>query len=186
MKRLKPLWYTFHFKKYRKGHERMWAETSLGTERNLKWRMQLVGDMNCEWNNTLLEAFLYLVTAWLMRSLTSISPLPQGTTTLTGPKHTVTFIVVVGIVGWDQGLESSWWFLFFFFFFFCWWIESVRASLSVSTDWQFPRRNCKTRSNTEDTHTTSPCRGASTTESTEWTNNTRYRFKLRRRRPEST
>jgi hypothetical protein len=42
--------------------------------------------------NTLLDAFLYLVTAWLMRSLTKMSPLPQGTTTLTGPKQTVTFM----------------------------------------------------------------------------------------------
>jgi len=43
---------------------------------------------------TLFEAFLYLATAWLMRSLTRMSPLPQGTTTLTGPKQTVTFIAV--------------------------------------------------------------------------------------------
>ena len=44
---------------------------------------------------TLLEAFLYLVTAWLMRSLTRRSPLPQGTTTLTGPKQTVTFMMMM-------------------------------------------------------------------------------------------
>ena len=42
---------------------------------------------------TLFAAFLYLVTAWLMRSLTRISPFPHGTTTLTGPKQTVTFML---------------------------------------------------------------------------------------------
>ena len=41
---------------------------------------------NDSWVDTLFDAFLNLVTAWLMRSLTNMSPLPQGTTTLTGPK----------------------------------------------------------------------------------------------------
>nr|CAI5867441.1 unnamed protein product [Callosobruchus analis] len=38
-------------------------------------------------------AFLYRKVASLMRSFTRISPSPQGTTTLTFPKHTVTFIL---------------------------------------------------------------------------------------------
>lgn len=37
-------------------------------------------------------AFLYRVMACCMRSLTNISPRPQGTMTLVEPKHTVTFI----------------------------------------------------------------------------------------------
>lgn len=38
-------------------------------------------------------AFLYRSVASRMRSLTSKSPAPQGTSTRTEPKHTVTFMI---------------------------------------------------------------------------------------------
>ena len=46
-------------------------------------------------NLTFAVAFLYLVQALCIKSLTRKSPSPHGTTTRTDPKHTVTFIISI-------------------------------------------------------------------------------------------
>ena len=86
---------TFHLKDYRsQGHENnLKPHWEKGTKKRSCKKIKLVNCINQNGRYTLLEAFLYLVTAWVMRSLTRMSPFPQGTTTLTGPKQTVTFIV---------------------------------------------------------------------------------------------
>ncbi|KAG0726004.1 hypothetical protein GWK47_037472 [Chionoecetes opilio] len=56
---------------------------------------------------TLAMAFLYRVVALFMRSRTSNSPSPQGTTTRTLPKHTVTFISPVLTTTPPQGTTTA-------------------------------------------------------------------------------
>lgn len=61
---------------------------------------------------TLPVAFTYLCVAFLVSSLTKMRPSPQGTTTLTGPKHTVTFITFVALKSQSQTFELA---MIFFF-----------------------------------------------------------------------